>query len=182
MEPQVEHFLGLTDYILSNYTKADNRSVNLYVAYYASQRKGVSPHSPSVCIPGNGWQISEFERTRYTDAASGTDLPYNRVIVEKDSQRQIVYYWFEQRGLKIENEWWSKWYLLKDAILRNRTDGALVRLTTPIYRNETEAEADRRLQTFIREAVPSLAGYLPSAGPTSPAVPAQKSAPRVSKL
>jgi EpsI family protein len=112
MEPQVEHFLGLTDYILSNYTKADNRAVNLYVAYYASQRKGVSPHSPSVCFPGNGWQIAEFERTRYTDPASSTDLPYNRAIVEKDSQRQIVYYWFEQRGRKIENEWWSKWYLL----------------------------------------------------------------------
>ena len=68
MEPQVEHFLGLTDYILSNYAKADNRAVNLYVAYYASQRKGVSPHSPSVCIPGNGWQIAEFERTRYQDS------------------------------------------------------------------------------------------------------------------
>jgi exosortase D (VPLPA-CTERM-specific) len=182
MEPQVEHFLGLTDYILSNYSKADNRSVNLYVAYYASQRKGLSPHSPSVCIPGNGWQMSEFERTRYEDPASGTDLPYNRVIVEKDSQRQIVYYWFEQRGRKIENEWVSKWYLLTDAITKNRTDGALVRLVTPIYRNETEAEADRRLQTFIREAVPSLAGYLPSESPAARVVPTPKSAPRVSKL
>ena len=60
------------------------------------------------------------------------------MIIEQNSQRQIVYYWFEQRGLRIENEWWSKWYLLTDAITKNRTDGALIRLTTPIYRNENE--------------------------------------------
>ena len=56
-------FLGLTDYILSDYAKRDGRPVNFYVAYYASQRTGLSPHSPSVCIPGNGWQITDLERT-----------------------------------------------------------------------------------------------------------------------
>ena len=53
-------FLGLTDYILSDYARHDGRQVNLYVAYYASQRTGLSPHSPSVCIPGNGWQITDL--------------------------------------------------------------------------------------------------------------------------
>ena len=41
LDPQTEHFLGLTDYILSDYVKRDGRSVNLYVAYYANQRTGV---------------------------------------------------------------------------------------------------------------------------------------------
>lgn len=174
MEPQVEHFLGLTDYILSNFSKTDSKTVNLYVAYYASQRKGLSPHSPSVCIPGNGWQIAEFERTRYTSDEQQITLPYNRVIIEKESQKQIVYYWFEQRGRKIENEWLSKWYLLTDAISKNRTDGALVRLTTAIYRGETEGDADKRLQAFIRDVVPSLSGYLPAEAPSN-IVPAQNS-------
>jgi exosortase D (VPLPA-CTERM-specific) len=159
LEPQVEHALGLEDYILADYTSPGSGSVNLYIAYYASQRKGVSPHSPIVCMPGGGWQITRFERTAYTTNA--LSLPFNRAIIERNSTNQLVYYWFVQRGRTISNEYASKWYLLTDAILENRTDGALVRLTTPIYPGEVEQSADHRLQSFIQELQPRLAGYLP---------------------
>ena len=82
--------------------------------------------------------------------------------MSKGSQRQLVYYWFEQRGMKIANEYVSKMYLLRDAMFKNRTDGALVRLTTPIYPTENEADADKRLQEFTRILLPSLSGYLPA--------------------
>ncbi len=143
LDPQTEHFLGLTDYILSDYVKRDGRSVNLYVAYYANQRTGVSPHSPAVCIPGNGWIITDLQRTHYASPDRSVSLPLNRVVIARGSDKQLVYYWFEQRGLKIANEYWSKLLLLRDALIENRTDGALVRLTTPIFAGETEAEADR---------------------------------------
>lgn len=154
--------LGQTDYILSNYAKQDGRAVNLYVIYYASQRTGSSPHSPTVCIPGNGWSITEFRRSSYRDNASNFAMPLNRAIVARQSERQLVYYWYEERGLKVANEYWSKLYLLRDALFRNRTDGALVRLTTPIYPDEEEAAADKRLQEFLKTVVPQLDTYLPS--------------------
>ncbi len=74
--------------------------------------------------------------------------------------------------MTIANEYWSKLYLLRDAIFRNRTDGALVRLTTPLYPGEAESDADKRLQEFTRVVVPNLAGYLPSgsAEPINPVV------------
>ena len=159
---QTEQVLGLTDYVLSDFTRQDGRPVNLYVAYYASQRSGQSPHSPSVCLPGNGWQITTIERTSYSNSNLNLSLPLNRVIIARGSQRQLVYYWFDERGMKIANEYWSKLYLLRDAILRNRTDGALVRLTTPIYPGESESDADKRLQDFTQSVVPNLVGYLPS--------------------
>jgi exosortase D (VPLPA-CTERM-specific) len=169
LDPQTEHALGLSDYLLTDFVKSDNRPVNLYVAYYANQRTGSSPHSPSVCIPGNGWQIIDLERRHYTSPDGSVSLPLNRVIIGKGSQKQLVYYWFEQRGQKIANEYWSKLWLLRDALLANRTDGALVRLTTPILPSEQEADADRRLQDFTRLAVPALSPYLPAppaGGPT----------------
>ncbi len=173
LEPQIEHALGLTDYILSDYTKADGKGVNFYVAYYASQRKGVSPHSPSVCIPGNGWAITKLERTTYSDDLHGVTFPINRVVIERGSHKQIVYYWFEQRGRRIANEYLSKWYLLADAITKNRTDGALARLTTLVYPGETEADADRRLRSFTRELMPTLTQYLPAEA-APPIRPAQR--------
>jgi exosortase D (VPLPA-CTERM-specific) len=161
LEPQTEHFLGLTDYVLSDYARADGRSVNLYVAYYASQRSGVSPHSPQVCIPGSGWQITHLDRTHYQDPESGLLLPLNRAVIARESDRQVVYYWFEQRGRRVANEYVSKWHLLKDAIYLNRTDGALVRLTTPLYPGEDLSDADKRLQNFASELLPNLTKFLP---------------------
>jgi exosortase D (VPLPA-CTERM-specific) len=162
LDSQTEQFLGLTDYVLSDYARSDGRQVNLYVAYYASQRTGSSPHSPSVCIPGNGWQITDLERTGYRNNDSSVSLPLNRVVIARGSEKQLVYYWFEERGMKIANEYLSKAYLLRDAIFKNRTDGALVRLTTPLYPGESESDADKRLQSFTQIVVPNLAGYLPS--------------------
>jgi len=171
LDAQTEHGLGLTDYILSDYAKKDGRAVNLYVAYYANQKTGSSPHSPSVCIPGNGWSITSLERTSYESADASVSLPLNRVVIAKGQSKQLVYYWFEERGMKVANEYWSKLYLLRDALFENRTDGALVRLTTPVYPGEAEAEAEKRLQEFIQMAVPNLAGYLPAV-PSAPIKPA----------
>jgi exosortase D (VPLPA-CTERM-specific) len=170
LEPQVEHALGLDDYILSDYSIVENGkprggSVNLYVAYYPSQRKGNSPHSPIVCIPGGGWLIAKFDRTQFRDPSLPSPLPFNRAVIERGGHKQIVYYWFVQRGRRVANEYWSKWYLFQDAILKNRTDGALVRVTTPVYPNETEQQADSRLQAFLRQLEPNLQAYLPPAEP-----------------
>lgn len=161
LEPQVEHALGLEDYILSDYATPDG-AVNLYVAYYASQRQGFSPHSPIVCMPGGGWRITQFERTRLGTAAPHSTLPLNRAVIERGGTKQLVYYWFVQRGRNVANEFLSKWYLFADAIIKNRTDGALVRITTPFYPGEAEREADVRLQSFVKELVPQLEGYLPA--------------------
>jgi len=161
MEPEVERGLvGLDDYMLSDYRGPEGKTVNLYVAYYSSQRKGESPHSPIVCIPGDGWQITRIERKNYT--GGGAEFPLKRVVIEKNSIKQIVYYWFDERGKKIADELLAKWYLFADAVVLNRTDGALVRITTQLYDGETEQDADQRLQTFMHNVVPILTEYLPS--------------------
>ena len=123
MEAWAENALALDDYILSDFRKPDGKLVNLYVAYYASQRMGKSPHSPLVCIPSTGWAITRLDRLDFDN-----NHPVNRAIIERDNSRQLVYYWYEERGRSIASEYWSKWYLLSDAITKNRSDGALVRL------------------------------------------------------
>ena len=141
--------LGSTTIFSRTMSVREGKPINLYVAYYGSQRKGSSPHSPRVCIPGGGWEITDLQRNSYANPATGIKLSYNRAVIEKGSDKQIVYYWFSQRGRNIANEYVSKWYLLEDAVLQNRTDGALVRLTTPVGRSESEHEADERLQAFL---------------------------------
>ena len=160
LDPEIERALRVDDYILSDYKKLDGKTVNLYVAYYSSQRKSEQPHSPSDCMPASGWQMTSFERA--SSIGDKIDWPINRVVIEKNSTKQLVYYWFDERGRKIANEYLAKWYLHTDAVLMNRTDGALVRLITQINPGETQDEADARLQAFIGDVGPSLSKYLPS--------------------
>ena len=156
----VEQTLGLDDYVLADYRQENQSGVNFYVAYYGSQRKGVSPHSPQVCMPGGGWVITSIERIP-VEIEKGKPFEVNRTIIEKDHQKQLVYYWFEQRGRRIANEYMMKWYLLVDALQMNRTDGALVRVVTPSSQNEPIEAADARLKLFLQDAVPKLGKYVP---------------------
>ena len=155
-----ERFLKVDDYILADYSKPGVTPVNLYVAYYASQRKNESPHSPIVCLPGGGWLITSLERRNL--GRSGRDYPYNRVIIQNGDSRDLVYYWFDERGRPVADEYWAKWYLLSDSIVKNRTDGALIRITTHISSSESDESADERLKSFMKIALPRLTEFLPS--------------------
>ena len=162
LETIVSEKLGFSDYILNNYSNGDEPPVNFYVAYYSSQRKGLTPHSPRVCIPGGGWSITDIERTRISVEGRNAPINVNRAIIQNGRHQQLVYYWFKQRGRDIANEYWMKWYLLTDSLALNRTDGSLIRLTTPIAPGEKEADAEVRLKNFLSIVDPKLEIYIPS--------------------
>ncbi len=156
LDPSIEAYLGLTEYALANYRK-DGRLINLYVAYYESQKKGVSPHSPKVCIPGGGWEITNFKRT------VRQSMPVNRVVIQKGEERQLVYYWFVERGEVVANEYLKKWRLLRDALLKRRSDGALVRVVLPMDAKSDINETEKDAEAFISEIKSTLEEYLPGA-------------------
>jgi exosortase D (VPLPA-CTERM-specific) len=154
--------LKLDDYMLANYVDGTGSPVNLYIAYYNSQREGESVHSPRSCLPGGGWQMRDFDQRTLTDVAiDGVPLRVNRTLIELGSDRQLVYYWFQQRGRVITNEFVVKWYLFWDALTRHRTDGALVRLIVALPKSASEADADRRLTDIAGRVAPTLTRYIP---------------------
>jgi EpsI family protein len=154
--------LKLDDYELADFATAGGDSVNLYISYYNSQRKGEAVHSPRACLPGGGWQMRDFgQRTLSGITLSGQPLRVNRTIIELGNQRQLVYYWFQQRGRIITNEVAVKWYLFWDSITRHRTDGAMVRLIAPLPVSATEADADRRLTGFAAQVARQLPQFVP---------------------
>jgi len=154
--------LRLSDYILAVYNRGTEAPINFYAAYYESQRKGSAPHSPAVCMPGGGWQMTELtQRSLPSTAIPGGDFSYNRAVIRNGEATELVYYWYQERGKRIASEYSAKGYLFSDALLMNRSDGALVRLVTPIVAGETEEAADQRLMEFVAAVVPVLPQYIP---------------------
>ena len=149
--------LKLTDYIIADYINDVGNSVNLYIAYYESQRSGAAAHSPRSCIPGGGWRIKSHDIVEIDNLGKSV----NRLLIRKGDYGQLVYYWFEQRSRNITNEYMVKWYLFWDSLTMGRTDGALVRLSTTLQPGEDVAKADKRLTEFAQLINPALSEYIP---------------------
>lgn len=161
--------LQLTDYTMVSYADpAAQRGVELYVAYYQSQRQGASVHSPRACLPGGGWVIEDSSEIALQDIGPGDGIRVNRALISADGQRLLVYYWFMQRGRNLTNEFLVKWYILADSIMKRRTDGALVRVITPVGDVADVQAADARLHQFVRSAYPALYYHIPQADAVLP--------------
>jgi exosortase D (VPLPA-CTERM-specific) len=163
LDAATEATLGASDYVNATYDTAGELSyVNFFVAWYANQTDGAGIHSPEVCLPVGGWEVSDITPKQVTlpDSAYGT-FTVNRAVIQKGEVKQLVYYWFEQRGKRMTNDYKAKVSVVWDSLTLGRTDGALVRFVTPIEAGETEAEAEARLQRFMQEALQRLPAYVP---------------------
>jgi exosortase D (VPLPA-CTERM-specific) len=162
LDAGVERALGADDYHQVDLVSPDwGVPVGLFMAWYADQTQG-GVHSPEVCLPGSGWEIAWLERT---DVAADIGHPgafhLNRAIIQKGQTRMMVYYWFEQRGRKVAWDMAAKFHLLMDGIATGQTDGAMLRLTTPIAPGESDADAEARLQDALAAVVPPLPRFIP---------------------
>ena len=163
LDPEVERVLGATDYLNAAYVAPGERDyVHFFAAFYDKQTEGAGLHSPEVCLPVGGWEIFSMEpyQVNLPDTPYGSFM-VNRAVIQKGMSKQLVYYWFEQRGKRMTNDYLAKASVVWDSLTRGRTDGALVRFVTPIASNESEADADARLQRMMTLGLKTLPRFVP---------------------
>jgi EpsI family protein len=152
--------LRVDEYLMRRFTKG-NDSLWLYVGYYKSQKEGAMPHSPRHCYPGSGFNPIRNDVVPIPVNYQGVrEIRANRYVFAKGAEREIVIYWYQSRGRVIANEYVEKLYLVRDAILRNRSDGALVRFSATATA-KTEESATRSLVTFVSEFYPHIPRVIP---------------------
>jgi EpsI family protein len=154
--------LGQGEFLLRDYADpADkNPDVNLFIAYFPSQRAGDTIHSPKHCLPGNGWWWSD--RPRILVSLPGhKSFPASRAIIGKDDERELVIYWYWAHDRAVASEVAAKYHLVRDSIRLHRSDGSLFRVITPIEPNETEAAAQQRSLSFANNIGPLMNQYVP---------------------
>jgi len=161
LEQKFLDVLHLSDYLQADYVNSQGRSVGVYVGYYESQTKGESTHSPEVCLPGSGWLFKDSGLTNAPVGPAGAMAEVKRVVMGKNGVQMLMYYWYPQRGRVLSNPFQLKWYTFVDALTKQRTDGALVRLIAIVYENEKPEDAEARLQGFVRQVGPQLNNFLP---------------------
>jgi len=153
--------LGPGDFLLRIYQNQETTpDIDLFIAYFRSQRSGDTIHSPQHCLPGSGWAPVENQRITLT-MPGHEPFPANRYLVAKGDSRKLVLYWFWAHDRGVASEYWAKFYLVADSIKMNRSDGALVRISTPMYPGETADAAQQRILPFAGDVLPLLGSYIP---------------------
>jgi EpsI family protein len=164
MEQSVLDILKLSDYMMRVYVSSQDGQMRtmpvwLYVGYYQSQRTGSTYHSPKNCLPGSGWQFVETDHVS-VPVSEAQSILINKVLIQKGLDKQIILYWYQDRGRVIASEYWAKGYMIWDAMTQNRTDGSLVRISVPV-RTTTEDAYEHGL-SFLRDTWPLLLDYMPA--------------------
>ncbi len=160
-DARIVQALSVTDYTNREYVAGSSVSpVDLYIGYYASQRTGDTIHSPKNCLPGAGWEPTHVGDATIT-LLNGEKIVVNDYVIAQGLNKEQVFYWYQGRGRVIASEYWGKFWMIDDAITRNRTDGALVRVITPISGNDS-AQAHARLVKFTQQLFPLLGRYIPN--------------------
>jgi EpsI family protein len=159
LEPGILDVLKAKDYLMRRYEDRAGRSLWLFIGYWDSQRKGAQPHSPKNCLPGGGWEPLEASRMMVALPHPFAPIPVNRYVIQKDREQQLVFYWYDAQGKAVAGEMTARVEMVKSSILRHRTDGALVRISSPVY--GSVSETSDRLLKYIQAMYPVLGEYLP---------------------
>ena len=163
LSPEALAVLGPGDFLVRDYldSAGGRYPVNLYIAYFQSQRTGDTIHSPKNCLPGAGWTPLQVDHVSLP-GAGGAPISVNRYVLGNGSDKLLALYWYQAHGRVVASEYSAKFYLVADAMRLNRTDGALVRVLTPVEPGETSIDAAQaRVTEFAEKIIPSLDQYIP---------------------
>ena len=149
-----------SDYYNGNFISPEGKGINLYIAYYADQKLGAAPHSPELCIPGDGWKITSNSPVLLKNKKSET-IEVNRLIITKGDHKIITYYWLKQGSKIFKEQYMARLDLILFAIKENRADAALIRMVSEVGSNETMADTDARMQEMATELLDVISDYVP---------------------
>lgn len=142
------------------YRSPEDPAIELFIAYFPSQRTGSTIHSPKNCLPGSGWVPVESLHIPVT-RPDGSEISVNRYIIQKSNSRRLVIYWYQAHDRVVASEYWAKVFMVADAFRLNRTDGALIRAITSLTESETPADGQKRVEAFLASVFPILPEYIP---------------------
>lgn len=146
-----------TAYVLRAYKSDRGQLCSLFAAFFSQQQEGQMIHSPRNCLPGGGWKIMSRHEVPVTNG--GQTWMVNHLVIGNELERLSVLYWYQGRGRVEPNEYWDRLRLISDGFSHQRSDGALVRLTTIFEPRDPELLASQ--VRLAGELIPALERLLP---------------------
>jgi EpsI family protein len=162
LDKEVQDVLRADDTLSRDYVNlAATAKASLLIAFFKTQRYGQAPHSPKNCLPGAGWEPTESGTIPIAVPEWQGPIVVNRYVVAHGEDKVLAIYWYQGRHRVIASEYWSKFWLVMDAIRYRRSDTSLVRVMVPVRDNDTDT-ATKTGVAFVQSLFPALLKQLPN--------------------
>ena len=155
LDADVVEMLNPDQILFRRYQNPSGRSVDLYGVFYGSQGANRTMHSPLNCYPGSGWEIVGKSKVRlHGPGKDEEDFEVQKLIIRKGLLRRLLYYWYYAGGNIASNQYMNKALTLYGAMMRGRTDGGLVTVST------IQDDAGLNQEYLEKDFMPKLLEYL----------------------
>ncbi len=153
---------GAEEAFSGNFMNGSGNEISLYMGYRSTAFLANENffHSPTACLPSSGWVEHEVKRRTIRNVPHFNDLEVTQMIIEKESKRQLVYFWFQTKDEATYDKNINRFHLSLHAIRRDNTYDLFMRPITLIHSSERLEDAEQRLDGFIREMMPVLLQFL----------------------
>jgi EpsI family protein len=146
---------------LSIVATVQNKSpIEIFVGYRGEQTAGIRLRSPKINFPEN-WN-SVWLKPANVEIAGVVAIRGNWMLTRKGDSERLVMYWYQIAADTFSGEFENRIRQLQRALLDRRTDGAVVRIATPLLNGESIEQAQERLQLLSMQLYSRLAKMLPA--------------------
>ncbi len=148
--------LETRDAFMREYASSIGDRAMLTVVFAQSNRKVA--HPPEVCLTGGGW--SRTGRDIHTVVVGDRTLRFNRLILQRGSEKQVVLYLYKAGSRLTPNYYSQQLNIIMNGMLRKDTSSALIRISCYVDGDGVE-EPLSMLNKFAGEVIPVLEQHLP---------------------
>ena len=160
--PDIIELSGAEDAFSALYRNAQMAAVSIYVGYRSSPF-GESEnffHSPSVCLPSSGWKTLALGTHDIANVGQFGMITVKKMLIERMGEKQLVYYWFQTKSRVSHDVNINRFHLTLHALKRDNTHDLFIRPIMPLQRNESIADAEKRMDQFVRDMMTTLLQFL----------------------
>ncbi len=161
LDPSIVETLSLDEYVNNTYAGKPGM-ISLYIGYYFTRQKVGAAHDPLVCLPGQGWNITQ--RGEGDAALRGGEkqtIHYSDMVIERGSTRMFVLYWFQADEETTADTIQQKIALLMQKFAHGKQDNAFVRMSM-IMGDKSMEQSRQAVFDFIESFYPVFIRYVRS--------------------
>jgi EpsI family protein len=142
------------------YEGPHEQPIELFIGYRSYQTGEDRLISPKLIFPEK-WEYAAMD---HVVVAVGGYPSVDAIWLDtkKGPERRLVLYWYQLRGRAFATDVRYRFEQLRGALLERRSDGAVIRLATPIGEYEALEQARKRLERFAANLYPELLRVLPN--------------------
>jgi len=149
------HLRGADSELYRDYTDPlSGRTIGLYIGYFESQTQG----KELINVTLNDLYMKTSRNVLMADNA-GESQTINKAVMTSGGRKLLVLYWYDIDGHILTNRYEAKLITAINGAIRNKTNGAIIMITSEIDGRTDVNELTRSDETFIKALLPLLGNH-----------------------